>query len=264
MAALSWAGWTLDWSTTAVLAGITLLEGLRRVPAGAVVLTRMGNNPWAVSRTTAGVRLELVSWAAPLILHLLVSPSIATAPPRDLRHRWRHVRRWQLVLRLVGGAEWCWVVIGIPLMTDRWGALGLLVAVMLAFQGALLLTILSACALAKLRLTPRTILVSVVDCCRHLRRRAPLKWSLKSRSPACHPLRSCACSYRPTHLLRGCGHERTMTHRQAWMLSWWRASHARSSRRCLRTRASSRARPTARAADIPTGLTSRLAPYAML
>jgi hypothetical protein len=157
MPVLPWAGWTLDWSTAAVLAGVTLLEGIRRVPADAVILVRLGWDPWGIARTTTVSRPELASWAAPFVLHLLVPPTSVGEPPRELRRRWRRVRQWLPLLRGLAACEWLLVVLGIPLATERWGPLGLLLAVALAFEGALLLLILSACALAKSDVPPDAI-----------------------------------------------------------------------------------------------------------
>ena len=141
--------WSLDWSMTAALAGVTLLEGIRRVPAGSVVVMQLGWEPWTITaRGRAGLRL--ISWAAPLVLHWVLPPADTVAKPRGIKRRWRRLRRWLPPLRVAGTAEALMVVFGIPLATGRWGPFGLLLAAGLAFQGAVFVLILSTIALEEI------------------------------------------------------------------------------------------------------------------
>ena len=136
----------MDWSAALILAGVTLLEGFRRVPARATIASQSFIGPWRHEGDTPAAGLRLVSWASPFVLHLLLPPANESVPP-DLRRRWRRVRRWLPLLRVLAGLEALFLVLGIPAAVGRWGAVGLVVAVVAVAEGALLLVMLSIAAL---------------------------------------------------------------------------------------------------------------------
>jgi len=148
--------------TALVLAGVTLLEGVRRVPAGATLAGRMLGGPWIREGETKAARIRLVSWLSPFLLHLVLPPTLTPGSPRELRRRWRLIRRRLPLLRALGVLEWLLLVLGVPLAMARWSWLGLILAVAVLFSGSLLLTILSALALDEVGL-PRQEIVEQVS-----------------------------------------------------------------------------------------------------
>jgi hypothetical protein len=139
--------WSLDWSTALLLAAVTLLEGFRRVPAGAMLVTRLLAGPWIHQGETRSSGLRLASWFSPFVLHLVLPPVSPGDSSKDLRRRWRRVRRWLPMLRIVGMLHWLLLVLGLPLAVARWSWLGLILALSLVFSCTILLAILSAVAL---------------------------------------------------------------------------------------------------------------------
>lgn len=140
---LTYADWSLDLSTVAVLAGITVLEGLRRVPPHALILRRIGTGPWRVARSGARPGLKLVSWAAPAVMHLVLESDDDPESWRPYGAKSLRTGSWLPALRVGGAAEWFVVVIGVPLATQHWGVRGLVLAVWAALMGALLIATLS-------------------------------------------------------------------------------------------------------------------------
>src|SRR5829696_6614257 len=107
--------WSLDWSTVLVLAAVTVLEGFRRVSSGATIVSRVLNGAWVCQREASSSGVRLVSWGSPFVLHLLVPPTDPGTAPRDLRRRWRRIRRWVPLLRALAALQWLLLVLGIPL-----------------------------------------------------------------------------------------------------------------------------------------------------
>jgi len=138
----------VDWSAALILAGVTVLEGFRRVPAGATIASQWFIGPWRREGETQARGLRLVSWASPFVLHLLLPPADApVSPTLDLRRRWRRVRRWLPMLRALAALEALLLVLGIPLIVGRWGVVGLVLGLVALGEGALLLVMLSIAAL---------------------------------------------------------------------------------------------------------------------
>ena len=138
----------MDWSAALILAGVTVLEGFRRAPAGAAVARQWFIGPWRREGETPAGGLRLISWASPFVLHLLLPPAEGTVPlPLDLRRRWRRLRRWLPLLRVLAALEVLLLVLGIPVVVGRWGVVGLVVGLVVLGEGALLLVMLSIAAL---------------------------------------------------------------------------------------------------------------------
>jgi hypothetical protein len=139
----------MDWGTVVLLAAVTWLDGVRRVPAGALVLRRMLADRWTVAESADPERTwRLVSWWSPFTLALVVPPGgIATSAgspgePTDdaLAARLTRSGRALLALRVLGASVLVGIVIGIPAAVarfDSWGfAAGVAAVLLLALATA--------------------------------------------------------------------------------------------------------------------------------
>jgi len=118
--------------TIAILALLTLIEGMRRVPAGSVVLRRVLFGPWTVERHEPAERLRLLSWWSPIMTTIVLAPreSYQKTSVKELRARLdgRELYTPLFDLRVMGAAELVVLVLGLPLALQRFGALGFFVA----------------------------------------------------------------------------------------------------------------------------------------
>lgn len=144
-----------DLSTVGILGVVVLLEGLRTVPARAVVVRRF---PWAEWRVALvereRSRLRLVSWWPPLS-RSLVLPAGGVDSGTDVAARVARVRSWVAPLEMGGFVALVGLVLGVPLGTAWAGTWGLLVSVCGVFAWALALTAASAIALGRLGIPRR-------------------------------------------------------------------------------------------------------------
>jgi len=60
--------------TIVFLALLTLIEGVRRVPRGSVVLHRVLFGQWTVEPPETGDRVRLLSWWSPLASAIVLAP----------------------------------------------------------------------------------------------------------------------------------------------------------------------------------------------
>ncbi|MGH7578863.1 MAG: hypothetical protein ACREM9_01730 [Gemmatimonadales bacterium] len=148
----------VDWEIVGLFAALVLLEGLRRVPAGALVVRATGWSGWKPAGEAApGERWRLVSWWSPLA-PALVLPALAVPSGwanRELAARVGVARRaapW-----LGGGAVLTLsaLILGLPIATARLGGVGFLAAA--GFVLALALGTAAAGAVALRRLDPGRI-----------------------------------------------------------------------------------------------------------
>lgn len=154
----------LDWTAFGFLALLTLLDGLRRVPAGAFVLRRVIGGRWEVVELRPGYRL--VSWWPPVTVSVVI-PSGGTTGRRDggmmsvddLRHRMESVAHDVGFIMVLGAFSLTALVIVMPVAIRWWGAVGFLAALMMVVLFALLITGSSYYASGKLGLTRRQRLV---------------------------------------------------------------------------------------------------------
>jgi len=118
--------------TIAILALLTLIEGMRRVPAGSVVLRRVLFGPWTVERPEPAERLRLLSWWSPIMTTIVLAPrqSYQKTSVNDLRARLdaRELYTPLFDLRVLGVVELVVLVLGVPLALQRFGAIGFFVA----------------------------------------------------------------------------------------------------------------------------------------
>jgi hypothetical protein len=135
--------WFFDWVSFWILLGLTLWEGVRRVPAGAVLLRNAAGYPWQVAAGPyAAQGWRLASWLSPLVCHLVLVPG-----PGEGRTAPRHLRRWAAALRVPSLLALLALVVGVPLLTASAGVVGLIQAVVLAFGASLLAALASVLAL---------------------------------------------------------------------------------------------------------------------
>lgn len=139
-------GWILDWSTMIVLAAIVVLEGVRRVPPGAIILRRVPGSGWSVADGQPPTRRwGLASWGAPAAMHVVVEPDTGE-PARGLEEVSEllgHLR-WRLAtLRVLGGIALLGIVMGVPTVAARFGGRGLLASLVAVFGLSIVITVVS-------------------------------------------------------------------------------------------------------------------------
>jgi len=136
--------------TIAILALLTLIEGMRRVPAGSVVLRRVLFGPWTVERPEPAERLRLLSWWSPIMTTIVLAPrpSYQKTSVKDVRARLegRELYTALFDLRVLGAVELVVLVLGLPLALQRFGAMGFFVG--LGVVLLLCLTIFTALVLS--------------------------------------------------------------------------------------------------------------------
>jgi hypothetical protein len=161
--------------TIVFLALLTLIEGVRRVPRGSVVLHRVLFGAWTVEPPEPGGRLRLLAWWSPLTSAIVLAPreeyqrTNVDAVRAQLESRELYTALFDL--RVLGVLELIVLVLGVPLALQRFGALGFLAAL-----GAVLLLCL-------------TIFTALVFSARALGKpwRAALRWSFPYLSPFAAP-----------------------------------------------------------------------------
>lgn len=130
-----------DWATTAALLGVLLAEGIRRLPAGAIVLRRTLRGNWRIVHgPTVRPEWRLVSIWAPFLEHLVIQAGMPADlfPTDDGGRQGDHRRRLPSRLtiatfRIAGGALLLVVALGVPAATATFGITGLARSVVLAF-----------------------------------------------------------------------------------------------------------------------------------
>jgi hypothetical protein len=127
----------LDWSAFGFLGLLTLLDGLRRVPAGAFVLRRVLGGRWQVLDLREGYRI--VSWWPPLTTSLVLSPVPKTSS-LSVDQRFERTRKERAILTVLGAVGLVALVIVVPLGMRRWGGAGFLAALMTVLLLSLLTT----------------------------------------------------------------------------------------------------------------------------
>lgn len=122
--------------TIVFLALLTLIEGVRRVPRGSVVLHRALFGQWTVEAPEAGERVRLLAWWSPLMSAIVLAPREKyTRNDADVV---QSLYTALFDLRVLGIVELLALVLGVPFALQRFGALGFLTAL-----GAVLLLCLT-------------------------------------------------------------------------------------------------------------------------
>jgi hypothetical protein len=157
----------VDWEVVAVFAALVLLEGLRRVPAGGLVVRAIGWSGWEPAGSgESGTRWRLVSWWPPLAPALVLAPleEAATLAPEELAARVRTARRWAPWLTAGSGLTLAALVLGLPVATARLGGVGFVAGAGLVLTLAVATAVCGGWALRRL------------DAPRALRRGLILRW----------------------------------------------------------------------------------------
>ena len=146
-----------DWATTAALLAVLLAEGVRRLPAGAIVLRRTIRGSWRIVHgPTARTEWRLVSIWAPFFEHLVVRADTAAGflpftdvdgdggPAPELPSRLTIG-----AFRAIGGVVLLVVALGVPVATASYGVAGFSRSVALAFICATIVALAMAAWLAR-------------------------------------------------------------------------------------------------------------------
>lgn len=148
----------INWEVVAVFAALVLLEGLRRVPAGALVLRGWGPAGWRPQgEPETRPHLRLVSCWSPIAPALLLLPP-GGAPALqggDIEARLHMVRRVTPWLTVSAAATLLALIFGLPVATARFGAVGFLAGVAAVFALAVANACVGAVALRRLGAAPR-------------------------------------------------------------------------------------------------------------
>jgi hypothetical protein len=143
----------MDWSTVGILAAVTLLDGVRRVPAGALVVRRVLAGPWTVADRETEPGLRLVSWWNPFTLPLIIPSgglpdvdALVEQSHDSLDARLARARRVVSFLRLLGAAVVLAIVIGVPAAIARYDAWGLAASLSVVMLLSVAIAIVVACA----------------------------------------------------------------------------------------------------------------------
>ena len=147
-----------DWATTAALLAVLLAEGVRRLPAGALVLRRTLRGSWRVVHgPTARREWRLVSVWAPFLEHLVLqagtSADLLAADDADReaeRPPQLPSRLTIAAFRVAGGAILLLVAVGIPTATATLGLTGLVRSILVAFISSTVVALLAAVCLRRI------------------------------------------------------------------------------------------------------------------
>jgi hypothetical protein len=129
-------------ATAAILYGITFAEGVRQLPADAIVLRRLALGRWRFVRCVEiGAGLRLVSWCLPVSLPLVLHRGTSSADEAEIRQRietmrarWVETRLSVGLLRALGLVTLLLLVGGVPIVVERAGLFGLVVAVIVLLE----------------------------------------------------------------------------------------------------------------------------------
>lgn len=147
-----------DWATTAALLAVLLAEGVRRLPAGAIVLRRTLRGSWRVVHGPTGApEWRLVSTWAPFSEHLVVQAgtsaglSFTGGDDRDAGRPPPLPSRLTITtLRAAGGAILLLVALGVPMATATFGVPGLVRSIGLAVLSSTVVAFLAAACLRRI------------------------------------------------------------------------------------------------------------------
>ena len=119
----------VDWEIAAVFAALVLSEGLRRIPAGGLVIRAIGWSGWKpAGEPEPRGRVRLVSWWSPLAPALVLAPldGEAVVANETLAERVRVARRAAPWVAAGGAITLVALVLGLPIATARLGRVGLI------------------------------------------------------------------------------------------------------------------------------------------
>jgi hypothetical protein len=116
----------VDWSTVGVLALVVLLDGLRKVPAEALILRSVLGGSWHPLESP-GIRpgWRIVSLWPPISCHIVLSRRVTSPDLPDVVGRLRALGWAAPVLTALGWLSLGALVLGVPIATARFGGWGL-------------------------------------------------------------------------------------------------------------------------------------------
>jgi len=119
----------VNWEVVAIYAALVLLEGLRRVPAGALVVRGIGPTGWKpVGDPEPRSRWRLVSWWSPAS-PAVVLPSVEgpfTVGAAEIQARLEVARRAARWLTGAAALTVAGLTLGLPVVSTRFGGVGFL------------------------------------------------------------------------------------------------------------------------------------------
>ena len=129
-------------ATAAILYGISFAEGVRQLPADAIVLRRLGLGRWRfVRRVEIGAGLRLVSWCLPVSLPVVLQRESRPMDDAEINERIgvmrTHIADTRLslgLLRVLGLVTLLLLVAGVPIAVERNGLFGLVAAVIVLLE----------------------------------------------------------------------------------------------------------------------------------
>jgi hypothetical protein len=161
-----------DWHTCATLIVVFLFDGMRRVPAGGMVLRRLPGGDWQVAfGPVEEARLQFVSIFPPLTMHCVIMP---VPNEQSARAPERLSVAWVVALRLLGAFPFIATIVVLPWLLAIWGDLGFVVALITMLLTSIVTATAAACGFRSLQLEWR----------RALRAAAPLLWPFSAPKAA--------------------------------------------------------------------------------
>ena len=131
----------VDWEIVGAFLALVLLEGLRRIPAGGLVVRSTGWSGWKpTGQPEPRDRWALVSWWSPVAPALVLPPLDANAAvtSEDLVARVRVARRAAPWLAAGGGVTLAALVLGLPIATAWAGGPGFIAGAVVVLGLALI------------------------------------------------------------------------------------------------------------------------------
>ena len=140
----------VDWSTVGVLALVVLLDGLRKVPAEALMLRSVLGGPWYPVESS-GMRpgWRIVSLWPPINRHIVLSRVASPGPP-DVVGRLRALGWTAPALTVLGWLSLGALVLGVPIAAARFGGWGLVGGAAIAELAAVVSAVVAFSALRRL------------------------------------------------------------------------------------------------------------------
>ncbi len=151
-----------------LFAALVLLEGLRRVPAGALVVRAIGWSGWRPAAEAAPrTRWRLVSWWSPVAPALVLPPldGPATLSSEELATRLAVARRAAPWLAGGGALTLAALILGLPIATGRFGTVGFLAGAAVVLALAVATALAGGSALRRLGLVGAARLGRVLGWC---------------------------------------------------------------------------------------------------
>jgi hypothetical protein len=125
----------MSWSTSLLLAAVLWLDGgLRRVPAGSIILRRWLFDGWKIVEVVRAAGWRAAGrWPSAALSLVSSEPSRVSLSARDIEERLMRVRSLVNLARVIGIATSLVLVIGAPMAVSRQGRAGLYLSIDVLF-----------------------------------------------------------------------------------------------------------------------------------